>query len=77
MDLTPYEFSLLQLHKQEMDKNHYIILRNTIYNAGINLLRKKGQREIPLFDKNKNINHDFDEEKIRKEREELFGKNPK
>ena len=75
-DLTPYEFSALVEHKRKIDKVDYSILRNVIYNAGLNLLRKKGEKEIPLFEEEKNES-DYgisDIDKKLKEREELFGK---
>jgi hypothetical protein len=74
MDLTPYEFSLLYFHYLDKTKTDYEILRNVIYNAGLNLLRKKGQKIVPLFDENGEVNNELNEEEIRNEREELFGK---
>lgn len=71
-DLTPYEFSLLVLHHNEQKKTEFTILRNTIYNANLNLKRKKGEKVIPLFEEEKK-NGEEDKEKLRKEREALFG----
>ena len=70
--MTPYEFSILTDYKRKTEKNEYQILRNVIYNAGLNLMRGKGEKEMTLFDEPEltEIN-DIDE--IKKEREDLFG----
>lgn len=73
LDLTPYEFSILILHKNKTEKNEYILLRNVIYNAGLNLLRKKGDKEIPLFEEDKSEDNLSDMDRAKKERELLFG----
>jgi hypothetical protein len=55
-----------------MKKDEYQVLRNTIYNAGVNLLRKKNQREIPLFSEDREKEVD-EKQKLMEERESLFG----
>lgn len=72
LDLTPYDFTALVEHNTQMKKDDYQILRNTIFNAGANLMRKKGEKEISLFgeDEDKDIS---DIEKNKQEREALFG----
>lgn len=73
MDLTPYEFSLLLDHKQKNDKQKYKMLRNTVFNAGANLLKSKDSKEIPLFD-DEDGEHNETSVDIQLEREMLFGK---
>ena len=72
LDLTPYDFTLLVEHYGEVKKQDYLILRNTIFNAHANLNRKKGTKEIPLFNEVK-TQDETDVEKLRSEREALFG----
>jgi hypothetical protein len=74
LDLTPYEFVLLVEHHEKTKKEEFTILRNTIYNAGVNLLRKKGQKEIPLFSEDREQEVDVD--KLKEEREALFSEFP-
>lgn len=57
-----------------MKKDEYSILRNTVYNAGSNLMRKKGEPVIPLFNEEVSGDEVSDKEKAQKEREELFGR---
>ncbi|UDY80759.1 hypothetical protein [Geobacillus phage GR1] len=70
--MTPYDFTALVEHHGRMKKDEYQVLRNTIYNAGVNLLRKKNQKEIPLFSEDRE-NEGDEKEKLIKEREALFG----
>lgn len=55
-----------------MKKDEYEILRNTIYNAGVNLMRKKGDKQVPLFNEEDRGNEATDKEKTKQEREALF-----
>jgi hypothetical protein len=71
LDLTPYDFTLLVHHYSKVKKDDFQILRNTIFNAHANLNRKKGEKEIPLFNEETH-NEIEDKEKARSEREALF-----
>jgi hypothetical protein len=75
--LTPYEFTALLEYYGQLKKDEYSVLRNTIYNAGANLMRKKGEKIIPLFKDDNPEKEIEDKEKARKEREALFGSIPK
>ena len=57
--------------------DEYTILRNTIYNAGANLLRGKNDKEIPLFGNESSNAQVSDKEAARNEREALFGEGAK
>jgi|SRR5699024_528498 len=72
-DLTPYEFSILLEHHGEKLKAEYTLTRNTILNAGINLMRGKGDPFVELF-KQEETQDLTPVEEIKKEREALFGK---
>lgn len=72
LELTPYEFSLLVEYKKDNDKGKYQLIRNVIYNAGANLMRKKNSEEIPLFDDSKVADNIPTDEKL-SERQRLFG----
>ncbi|PED63970.1 hypothetical protein [Priestia megaterium] len=73
LDLTPYEFSILYEHYARVKKDDYSILRNTVYNAGANLMRGEGDKEIPLFDEIDNVEDEETRiEELKKEREALF-----
>ncbi|AVF25098.1 hypothetical protein ERICIV_00894 [Paenibacillus larvae subsp. larvae] len=67
--LTPYDFHLLLDRHYEKLKEDAQIMRNVMFNAGQNLMRKRGSSEIPLFPDERKMTI---EEKI-EERKELFG----
>lgn len=69
--MTPYEFSSLVLYNKKNLETEYTLLRNTIYNAHINLNRKKGDKEIPLFEESKEENG-INKDTLKSEREALF-----
>lgn len=70
--MTPYEFTMLCEHHKQMKKDDYEILRNTIFNAGANLLRSEGEKEIPLFDDINKDEEETDKQKLQRERDALF-----
>ena len=39
---------------QKNEKYKYNMLRNTVFNAGANLMRGKNSKEVPLFDESLN-----------------------
>jgi DNA-directed RNA polymerase specialized sigma24 family protein len=60
---------LVEYHAK-VKKDDFQILRNTVYNAHANLNRKKGEKEILLFDEEKE--QEDDKEKLQNERDALF-----
>ncbi|MEV2910067.1 hypothetical protein ABNF65_15880 [Paenibacillus larvae] len=69
LDLTPWDLHLLIDRHFEKIKEDAQLLRNVIVNAEVNVKRKKGTSEIPLFEEGRKMTI---EEKI-EERKELFG----
>lgn len=69
LELTPWDLHLLVDRHFEKMKEDAQLLRNVIVNAEVNVKRKKGTSEIPLFPDERKMSI---EEKI-EERKALFG----